>query len=104
MEGHPINRVLVDIGEAVNILPIRMMKRLNKGESGLILIEVTVTFSEVLCKLEWVLPIELIVGNKTTLTMFFLVDSTSSYNALLGRGGIHSTWCFPLLIYSILEW
>ena len=50
------------------------------------------------------LPVELIVGSKTSLSAFFVLNSSTSYQALLGRDWIHANWCvssslhqFPLL-------
>ncbi|XP_058208205.1 uncharacterized protein LOC131321220 [Rhododendron vialii] len=42
INGQPINKVLIDNGAIVNILPSKMMKILNKNESDLIPTEVTV--------------------------------------------------------------
>lgn len=43
ISGKPVSRVLVDNGAAVNILPLRMVRRLSKSEQDLIPSEVSVT-------------------------------------------------------------
>ena len=43
MDGIPINRVLVDNGAAVNILPWGMLKKINKIEADLIQSDVLVS-------------------------------------------------------------
>jgi hypothetical protein len=36
IDGKPVSRVLVDNGAAVNILPLRMVRRLSKSEQDLL--------------------------------------------------------------------
>lgn len=38
-----------------------------------------------------------------TLIVFFVVDSSSSYNVLLGRDWMHSNWCIPSSLYQFLN-
>lgn len=42
------------------------------------------------------------MGSKTTLSAFFVVDASSTYNALLGRDWIHSSWCAPSTLHQVL--
>ncbi|GKU99827.1 hypothetical protein SLEP1_g12614 [Rubroshorea leprosula] len=49
-----------------------------------------------------VLPVELTVGNKTLMFAFFVVDTVATYNALLGRDWIHSSWCVPSSLHQKL--
>jgi hypothetical protein len=43
MDGRPVNRVLVDNGEAINILPTSMLRKLFKTENDLIVTNVSVS-------------------------------------------------------------
>lgn len=43
IDGKPVSRVLVDNGATVNILPLRMRRRLSKSELDFIPSEVSVT-------------------------------------------------------------
>lgn len=36
------------------------------------------------------------------MTTFFMVDTSSNYNALLGRDWIHSNWCVPSSLHQLL--
>ncbi|GKV35499.1 hypothetical protein SLEP1_g43756 [Rubroshorea leprosula] len=49
-----------------------------------------------------VLPVELTVGNRTLMSAFFVVDTVATYNALLGRDWIHSSWCVPSSLHQKL--
>ena len=40
-----------------------------------------------------VLPIDIAVGSKTSLLPFFVINSISNYNVLIGRNLIHANWC-----------
>ncbi|GKV51959.1 hypothetical protein SLEP1_g58572 [Rubroshorea leprosula] len=52
-----------------------------------------------------ILPVELIVGNRTLIYAFFVVDTIGTYNALLRRDWIHSRWCVPsTLHHKLIFW
>ena len=62
--------------------------------SNLIEIEVVVsTFTREVSKTLRILPIDITIGSKTTLSAFFVINSTANYNILLGRDWIHANWC-----------
>ena len=42
-------------------------------------------FTREISKTLCVLPIDIIVGSKASLSAFFVINSTANYNALLGR-------------------
>ena len=91
MDGRPVNRVLVDNGVAVNILPTSMLRKLFKTESDLIATYVSISgFAGRATKTKGVIPIEVKVGSKVAIVAFFVVNTDSAYNALLGRDWIHS--------------
>ena len=52
-----------------------------------------------------VLPIDITMGSKTSLSAFFVINYIVNYNALLGRDWIHVNWCvsFPSQIFTVLE-
>ena len=103
LEGQPFSRVLIDNGAAVNILPTRMLAKLRRTEGDLLPTEMTVTnFAGEVTKARGILPIELTVGKKTTMTAFFVVDTSASYNALLGRDWIHPNLCIPSTLNQVL--
>jgi hypothetical protein len=47
-----------------------------------------------------VLSVDLTVGNKTVPTSFFIVNSKSTYNILLGRDWIHANCCIPSTMHQ----
>ena len=67
-------------------MPLRMLRALRKGLGDLFETEVFVsTFIGEISKTLGVLPIDIIVASKTSLSAFFVINSTANYNALLGR-------------------
>ena len=103
LNGKPISRVLIDDRSVVNVIPSRMLAILGRTEEDLIPTNVTVSaFTGEVTKVLVVLPIEIIVGSKTSLTAFFIVNSSASYNVLLGRDWIHANGCVPSSLYQFL--
>lgn len=103
LNGRPLNRVLVDNGSAINILPARALWSLGKTVEDLIATEVTViAFNGEPSKVLGLLPVELTVGSKTSVTAFFVVSSTAHYQALLGRDWIHANECIPSSLHQFL--
>ena len=80
--GKPVSKVLVDNGSVVNVMPLRMLRSRGRGSGDLIETEVsTSTFTREISKTR-ILPIDIIVGSKTSLSTFFVINSTANYNAL----------------------
>ena len=103
MDGILVNRVLVDNGATVNILPTFMLRKLFKTESDLIATNISVSgFAGGATKTKGVSPIEVKVGSKVAKVAFFVVNTDSAYNALLGRDWIHSNWVVPSSLHQVL--
>ncbi|GKV14311.1 hypothetical protein SLEP1_g25206 [Rubroshorea leprosula] len=103
MDGTPISRVLVDNGAAVNVLPTCMPYKIGKSLDDLVHTEVTISdFTGGVNHSRGVLPVELTVGNRTLMSAFVVVDTVATYNALLGRDWIHSSWCVPSSLHQKL--
>ena len=103
MDGRPVNRVLVDNGAAVNILPTSMLRKLFKTESDLIATDVSISgFASGATKIKGVIPIEVKVGSKVAIVAFFVVNTDLAYNTLLGRDWIHSNWVVPSSLHQVL--
>ena len=84
--GRPVSKVLIDNGLAVNVMPLRMLRAMGRSNSDLIETEVDVfAFTGEVSKTLGILPIVITIGRKTALSAFFVIDSTTNYNILLGR-------------------
>ena len=104
--GKPMSKVLEDNVSAVNVMPLRMLRALERGIGDLIGTKLFVSaFIGVISKTLGVLPIDITVGSKTSLSAFFVINSIANYKALLGRDWIHANWCVLSFLHQfILFW
>ena len=86
LNGILVSKVLIDNGLAVSVMPLRILRALGRSINDLIETEVVVfAFTEEVSKTLRILPIDITIGSKTTLSAFFVIDSIANYNILLGR-------------------
>lgn len=94
---------MIDNRAVVNILPSRVMKVLNKTEDDLIPTEVTVgNFVGGCSPATGVISLQLQIGTRKMNTTFFVIHSSSNYNALLGRDRTHINGCAPSSLHQAL--
>ena len=80
-----------------------MLRALRKSIDDLSEIEVSVsTFIRKISKTLGVLPFDITMGSKTSLSTFFVINSTTNYNVLLGRDWIHANWCVSSSLHQFL--
>ena len=59
-------------------------------------------FTGVLARTKGILPVELRVKTRTSMTALFVVETTVAYNALLGRDWIYPKFCIPYTLHQFL--
>lgn len=85
VDGRPMSKMLVDGGVAVNIMPYATYRKLGKTPKDLIKTNIVLKYFEgKRSEAKGVLNIELMIGSKTLLTIFFIIDGKGSYNLFLG--------------------
>ncbi|KAM1185757.1 hypothetical protein ACFX2G_015337 [Malus domestica] len=100
IEGYPVSKVFVDCGATVNIMPVNVMKALHRSNDELIPSRITMSsFVGDKSQTKGVLPLAVNITGRNHMTVFFIVDSKTEYNALLGRDWIHQTSCIPSSLY-----
>jgi hypothetical protein len=104
INGHPVNKMLVDTGAAVNIMPYSVLRRL--GHSAEDLTNVTLSdFNGQASEAQGVLNVDLTVGSKTVPTSFFIISKNSTYTVLLGREWIHANCYTPSMMHQcLIQW
>jgi hypothetical protein len=103
INGHAVNKMLVDTGAAVNIMPYSVLCRLGHSAKDLIKTNITLSdFNGQASEAQGVLNVDLTVGSKTIPTSFFIVSSKSTYTVLLGRDWIHANCCIPSMMHQCL--
>ena len=97
VDGKPMNKMLVDGGAFINLMPYTTFCKLGKGLEDLIETDVMLKgFGGNASKTRVAMNIELTIQSKTLLTTFFIIDGKGSYSLLLGRDWIHANCCVPL--------
>jgi hypothetical protein len=106
INGHLVNKMLVDTGAAVNIMSYLVLHRLGHSTEDLIKTNVMLSdFNGQASEAQGVLNVDLTVGSKTVLTSFFIVSSNSTYTVLLRRDWIHANYCIPSTMHQcLIQW
>lgn len=106
IDGRPTNRVLIDEGATVNLMPRTMFKTLGKDQSDLIPIDmVIIDFSGKTSPSDGVIMLNIQVGTVERMTLFMIVPARSSYNLLLGRDWIHVVGAIPSTVHQkVILW
>jgi hypothetical protein len=103
INGHPVNKMLVDTSAAVNIMPYSVLRRLGRSADDLIKTNVTLSdFNGQASEAQGVLNVDLTVGSKTVPTSFFIISSKCMYTVLLRRDWIHADCCIPSTMHQCL--
>jgi hypothetical protein len=103
INSHPVNKMLVDTGAAVNIIPYSVLRQLGRSAKNLIKTNVTLSdFNGQASEAQGVLNVDLTMGSKTVPTSFFVISSKSTYTILLGRDWIHANCCIPSMMHQCL--
>ena len=96
IDNVPVNKILVDCGATVNLMPEFMLERIGKSEAD------TKPHNMVLSNYEGkvgktlgVIQVDLTVGTVTRPTIFMVVETKANYNLLLGREWIHRIGAVP---------
>ena len=106
INGQLVNRMMVDTGAAVNIMPYSTLRRLGRSTEDLIKTNVTLNdFNGQSSETQGVLNVELTMSRKTIPTTFFIVGSKGAYSVLLGRDWIHANCCIPSTLHQcLIQW
>jgi hypothetical protein len=76
INGHPVNKMLVDTDAPVNIMPYSVLRQLGRSVGDLIKTNVTLSdFNGQASEAQGILNVDLTVGSRTIPTSFFIVSS-----------------------------
>ncbi|RYQ84447.1 hypothetical protein Ahy_B10g103797 [Arachis hypogaea] len=99
--GIKVNKVLIDGGAAISVLPERMLMKVSKHPYDLIPTNILVTdFSSASTPAKGLVTLGVKVGSSDRNTIFMVVSSKASYNALLGRDWIHGVGAVPSTVHQ----
>ena len=101
-----MNKMLVDGGASVNLMPYTTFCKLGKGPGDLIETNMMLKdFGGNASKTRGAINVELTIGSKTLLTTFFIINGKCSYSLLLSRDWIHVNCCVPSTMHQcLIQW
>jgi hypothetical protein len=103
INGVGVNKVLVDGGATVNLLPQAFLSKIGIMDSDLRPHNVVLTnYEGKTGNSLGVVEVELIVGSVGRTTMFMVVPSKANFNVLLGREWIHGVGAVPSTLHQML--
>ena len=103
VDGKPMNKMLVDGGASVNLMPYTTFRKLGKGPGDLMETDMMLKdFGGNASKTRGAINVKLTIGSKTLLTTFFVIDGKGSYSLLLGRDWIHANYSVPSTMHQCL--
>ncbi|KAL1352284.1 hypothetical protein AAHE18_06G155500 [Arachis hypogaea] len=100
LSGIKVNKVLIDGGVAISLLPERMLMKVGKHPNDLVPTNIAVTeFSSSSTPTKGLVTLGVKAGLSERNTIFVVVPSKASYNALLGRDWIHGVGAIPSTVH-----
>jgi hypothetical protein len=102
----PFTKMFVDGGAAVNVMPYTTFRKLGMGPGDLtptsiVLNDVARNPSDT----KGCVYVDLMIGSKTLLTIFFVIEGKGAYSLLLGRDRIHANCCIPSTMHQqLVQW
>jgi hypothetical protein len=104
--GNPLTKMFVDGGATVNVMPYTTFRKLGMGLGDLtptstILNEFDGNRSDT----KGCVHVDLMIGSKTLLTTFFVIEGKGAYSLLLGRDWLHANCCIPSTMHQqLVQW
>jgi hypothetical protein len=96
VEGVTINKVLVDCGATVNIMPHHILKKIGKSDTDVRSNNVVLSdYGGKTKSTMGVIMVNITVGSITRPTLFMVIDAKPSYNLLVGREWLHGVGVVP---------
>ena len=101
-----MNKMLVDGGASINLMPYTTFRKLDKGPGDLIETDMMLKdFEGNASKTRGAMNVELTIGSKTLLTTFFVIDRKGSYSLLFDQDWIHLNCCVPSTMHQcLIQW
>src|ERR1043165_1354573 len=103
VEENSINKVLVDCGATVNIMPHHILKKIGKFNTDIRSHNVVLSDYEGRTKTTMgVIQVDITVGSVTMPTIFMVIQGRPTYNLLVGREWLHGIGVVPSSMHQHL--
>jgi hypothetical protein len=101
VNGKPLTKMFVDGGAAVNVMPYTTFRKLGMGFGDLTLTSIILNdFAGNPSDTKGCVHMDLMIGSKTLLTTFFVIEGKGAYSLLLGRDWIHANCCITCTMHQ----
>jgi hypothetical protein len=106
VNGKPLTKMFVDGGAAVNVMPYSTFRKLGMGPEDLTPTSIVLNdFAGNPSDTKGCVHVDLMIGSKTLLTTFFVIEGKGAYSLLLGRDWIHANCCIPSTMHQqLIQW
>jgi hypothetical protein len=106
VNGKPLTKMFVDGGAAVNVMPYTTFRKLGMGPGDLTPTSIILNdFVGNPSDTKGCVHLDLMIGSKTLLTTFFVIEGKGAYSLLLGRDWIHANCCIPSTMHQkLVQW
>lgn len=103
VDGVSVNKVFVDGGATVNLMPNTLFKKMGKGDADLRQHNMVLSnYEGKTSNTLRVIQVELAVGTTTRPTLFMVIKSKVNFNLLLGQELIHGIGAVPSTLHQRL--
>jgi hypothetical protein len=106
VNGKPLTKMFVDGGAAVNVMPYTTFRKLGMGPGDLMPTNIVLNdFAGNPSDTKGCVHVDLMIGSKTLLTTFFVIEGKGAYSLLLGRDRIHANCYIPSTMHQqLVQW
>jgi hypothetical protein len=102
----PLTKMFVDGGAAVNEMSYTTFRKLGMSPGDLTPTSIVLNdFAGNPSDTKGCVHVDLMIGSKTLLTTFFVIEGKGAYSLLLGRDWIHANCCIPSTMrQQLVQW
>jgi hypothetical protein len=106
VNGKPLTKMFVDGGDAVNVMSYTTFRKLGMGPRDLTPTSIGLNdFAGNPSDTKGCVHVDLMIGSKTLLTTFFVIEGKGAYSLLHGRDWIHANCCIPSTMHQqLVQW
>ncbi|KAJ1696334.1 hypothetical protein LUZ63_004846 [Rhynchospora breviuscula] len=103
--GSKVNRILVDPGSSINILPLKTLRQLSLNVKHLSKEKISILgFNQNSQKALGSITLSFRFGELDTEIKFYVIDAETSYKALLGRPWLHENYLVPSTLHQCVKY
>jgi hypothetical protein len=104
-EGVKINRIFIDPGSSINLMPLKILKSLSLSVKHLSSEKISIQgFNRNSQKALGAVTLPITMGTLKSEAKFYVLDADTSYKALMGRPWLHENYVVPSTLHQCLKY